>query len=335
MKLSIMKITTLAGLFAALAATSAQAQWTLIEDWEGFEPGTYTRDDAANPLPYPAPSNGGVGQIDIIAGIEGTGGNNAAWPWYGVVEANAGDVWHHIPINPIEPNTQSTIFYRVWVSGYVNSFITAFSKVDGAEEPNGTALWGNQSGLYRFPGSEPLRMDARNGGAYVPSNPDFLYDLATWYKVWFYIDNSFAADETQAGVGGYEIYIQGPNDAAPVLLSFGGETTATFLDFRNQAFTSIKSFMMWQSGTAGTDIWLIDDIYQTPGKVISEPNTDVVEGWCGMDLVGGDVDTGDFMGWIYVGDLSGAGWVYSYSLGGFVYVSACPGDSGAWVYVLN
>jgi hypothetical protein len=334
MKLNIIKKTILTGIVTTVVVGSLQA-WTLIENWEGFAAGTYTRDDAANPLPYPAPSNGGMGQIDIISGIEGTGGENAAWPWYGVVEANAGDVWHHIPLNPaIEPNTTGTIFYRVWVSGYVNSFITAVSKVDGAEEPNGTALWGNQSAILRFPGGEPLRMDARNGGAYVPSNPEFLYDVNTWYNVWLVLDNSFAADETQAGVGGYEIYVQGPNDAAPVLRSFGGETTATFLDFRNQAFTSLKSFMMWQSGTAGTDIWLIDDIYQASGKDLSNPTVETV-GWCGIDTVGGDVDTGDFMGWIYVGDLSGAGWVYSYSLGGFVYVSACPGDNGAWVYVLN
>lgn len=44
----------------------------------------------------------------------------------------------------------------------------------------------------------------------------------------------------------------------------------------------------------------------------------------------GDVNTGDFLGWINV---QGAPWVWSYSLSSFVFVDEPAGsESGAWVY---
>lgn len=56
--------------------------------------------------------------------------------------------------------------------------------------------------------------------------------------------------------------------------------------------------------------------------------------WAGYPVTpGGYVDTGDFMGWLYVGY---APWIYSVSLDGYAYIrEAEVTDSGAWVYVLK
>jgi len=335
MKTLLKKAALLASPLALLPVCNLSAQWTLIEDFESYAAGVYSAEDES--LVYPVASNGGLGEMDIIEGIEGTGGSNAAWFWYGVQLANAGDVWHQIPLpTPIEENQTATISFRVWQQSYDGSWLVMVSKVGAGEEPDNTALWGNQAAIARFSGNEPLMIDARNGGSYTPSNPVFLPELASWYQYWYVLDNSYDAEGNQAGVGGYSVYVQGPNDAEPQLLSWGGDQTVTDLDFRNQAQTSLKTLVLIQNAEKSPGIWLIDDIYMTSGMNLSDPtDPNAVSQWCDLDKVGGDVDTGDFLGWVYVGDLTGSGWVYSYSLGGFVYISACPGDSGAWVYVLN
>jgi len=231
----------------------------------------------------------------------------------------------------------NTIYFRVWQQAYDINFHIMVSKVAAGDEPDNTALWGNQAAIMRCNSSEPLMVDIRNGGSYTPSNPIHLQDLATWYEYWMVLDNSYAEDETQAGVGGYEVYVKGPADAEPRLLTWGGDTTVTKLDYRNQAFTSLKSIVLIQNASTGPNIWLLDDIYQTSGMDLTTPGQgNGGDTWCGMDVDGNDFDTGDFLGWVYVEDTdTDAGWVYSYSLGGFVYLSTCPGESGGWVYVLN
>ena len=75
----------------------------------------------------------------------------------------------------------------------------------------------------------------------------------------------------------------------------------------------------------------------TLGVAVStpDPNSRGGDDWCGTVKVGADVDSGGFLGWIYVGDLTGVGWVYSYNLDSFVWVNACPNNSDAWAYVLD
>jgi hypothetical protein len=336
MKLNSKKIAVLAGLATCLVLPwTAQAGWSLIDDFESYAPGSYIFGQDPG-LVYHTNQNGGLGEMDIVTGIDGIGGENAAWFWYGETLAYAADVWHQIPLpTPIEVNAQATLYYRVLMTDYDINYHVMLSKVAVGDELDNTALWGSQAVILRDNGADPLQWDARDGSAYINSNPTFLPDLNTWYEVWIQVDNSFV-DGVQAGIGGYSVYVKGPSDAEPMLLTFGGDTIKSKLDFRNQAETSIKTLVLIQDNGDSPNVWLIDDIWEyDSGLTTAEPGG---TNWCGWDIAAGDnVDTGSWMEWVYVGLCpNGApGWVYSYNLNSWIYVAGCPSSGGSWVYVPN
>jgi len=64
--------------------------------------------------------------------------------------------------------------------------------------------------------------------------------------------------------------------------------------------------------------------YQTAASIHNS------ETWGGYAVNDGLVDTGDWMGWLYVGD---APWIFSYSLSGWIYTGEpIMVDPGSWVY---
>ena len=324
MKLSIKKLTLLAGMLSTFTVGTVHAQWILVDDFESYDAGTYNRDQGN--LPYPVASNGSLGQMDIFTGIEGAGGEKAAWFWYGM--HFGGGVWHQIPLpQEVGEQEQATVYFRLWQSAFELNWHVMFSKVPAGEEPENTSIWGNQSAIIRY---FPSGIDAHSGG-YVPSNPRLTPELATWYDYWVVLDNSYDANDEQVDVGGYQVYVRQPGEIEPTLMTWGTDATFDRLVFRNKEKASIKTMVLTQHGQHPGNVWLIDDIYFSPGVNISG----IGHKWCGRDKVGWDVDTGDFLGWIWVGEATGAGWAYSYDLDGFVYLSACPDTSGAWVYVLN
>jgi hypothetical protein len=339
MKTDIKKLTTLTGLLTALVVSSLQSQisdpWQEVETWDSFAPGTYTGPE--DNLPHPMASNGGAGQVDIFEDIEGANGN-AAWVWYGEELANRGDAWHQIALpTPVAQNTRATLYFRLWQATFEHNMHIMVSKVPAGDEPDNTALWGNQAAIMRFNPGEPAVIESRNGGSYVPSNPDLVHELTDWYEYWMVLDNSYDSEGNQAGVGGYEIYVRGPGETTPRLLTWGGETTVSFLDFRNQAQAPLETVVLHQNSVFGSGTWLIDDLFLAPGEVLTSPyEPTIAEEWCGFEKVGSDVNTGDWMGWLNVGDATTApGFAYSYGLDSYVYIGSCPDSNGAWTYVFD
>jgi hypothetical protein len=318
---------------AALFTASAQA-WTLVDDFESYSTGVL---DGV----FPFATNGGSGEVQILSGIPGTNGSNAAWFNYGTVVSGAGDVWFEIDLpEDIPLNGTGTVYFRVWQQGYDLTYILIGSKVAAGEQPDNTAIWGTMSSIFRYGGADPFAWDARDGSAYQPSNPSVTPDLQTWYDVWMVMDNSYDDQGTQTGT--YQVYVQGPNDSDPVLMSFGSGMT-TDLAYRSQVEDTIKTLSIASNAfNVGKDPWLIDDIYFTQGACTTNPTMggtcDGGVDWCGETPDdNGWLDSGDFLGNINVSLApGGTGWVYSFELATFVYLTDCPPSSGgAWVYVLN
>jgi hypothetical protein len=66
-----------------LGSSSLHADWILIDDFEGYEAGTYNVASRSRfALPLERQRGAAIGQMDIFTGIEGTGGEKAAWFWY-------------------------------------------------------------------------------------------------------------------------------------------------------------------------------------------------------------------------------------------------------------
>ena len=235
--------------------------------------------------------------------------------------ASGGPVTVYLEI--VQPNvpdgaggTRKAIVDTVWgVSNFPPSEIltTRFNSYNAMQRING--------GTDGFEG--------RNGTAYEAID---LFNANVTYKIWLVIDFN---------LNFYEAYIQGGQWASQTKINTI-DTSGIWLFRANPgADVVVQYFLVALSrGNAaeekGIDPTYFDNIaVDTTGQNLTTPVVANGNEWCGITKVGGDVDTGDFMGWIWVGDATGAGWVYSYSLDGFVYVSACPDASGAWIYILN
>lgn len=313
---------------------SAQAAWTLVEDFESY--------DENNPPTYPAASNGGdpttAVEIFDVSDFEGIGGEKAAWFHYGQTTSFLGDLWHQIPLpQEIPIDGTGTIFFRVWQSDYDMNYHMISSKIAAGDLPDGAALWSNFSSVLRYRNAtEPFQWDAHSGG-YIATNPTFLPEILTWYNVWLVLDNSGYVDNagtvTQPN-GGWKVWVQGPSDSAPFQLAWGANAITT-LQFRNQAKESIKAFVLSQNGDGGSLFpWLIDDIYFTMGEDTSNPlDGGSGSAWCDYPVDGNLVDTGDWMGYLYIAGESG--WVYNYDLANWIYLPDCGSADGAWAYVIK
>ena len=91
------------------------------------------------------------------------------------------------------------------------------------------------------------------------------------------------------------------------------------------------------SGSAATpnpgDPYLLDDIYFAQGMDLTDPLNPVeVTTWGGYQITNaaGDVDTGDFLGWINV---ISAPYIFSYSVGWIYMEEPAAEATGSWGYV--
>lgn len=173
----------------------------------------------------------------------------------------------------------------------------------------------------------------RDGGAFTQTEPGV--PLNTWVEYWLVADN--ANDTTK-------LYwrAEGETDITLVTVLPPEAAPKDNFNFRNGTTDPLVTFSFL--GTAGNpsnphagDIFYWDDIALYVGAAMLEtPNFEGGNTWCGIEKVGTDVNTGDWMGWLSVGDATGApSWAYSYTLETFVYMGSCPDDNGAWVYVMN
>jgi hypothetical protein len=302
---------------------TAVAQWILVDDFESYEPGTYTR--GGNPgLPYPGSSNAALGQMDIFTGIEGTGGEVAAWFWYGE-SYGPGDFWHQIPLpEEIPVNAIGTVYFRIWQQSLDLNWYVMISKVAAGEEPDNTVIWNNQAAILRYASTEPGGSLSAHGGSYLLPQPSFSPSPGHWYEYWIILDNAYDR-VVQAETAGYSIYRKGPGEAWPRLMAWGTDQPRTKLPFRNRSFGSLKSIVLIQTPSAPANVWLIDDIYMRHGACLS---TDC-ENWCGYPILDGHAETGSWLGWLYVAKEP---WVYSYVLDSWLYIPDCPDATGGWVW---
>jgi len=321
----------LAAVWALLGSLPLAAQWQLIEDWESFEPGTYTAFDGN--LPYPLSSGYGTGQVDILEGIGGATGK-VAWIWHGCNYAVACNAWHQIPLAfPVLRNESATLTFRIKQETHDVNWHIMVSKVEAGGEPEISydgGVWSNQAVILRYNTNLPLSVDARSGGNYVDANPIFLPDINEWYQFWIILENFYNPTGEQAGIGGYEVYVQGPAEVQPRLLTWGEGIGSARLDFRNQEKASLKALVINQNAQHPPNRWFIDDIYMAPG--VNLPIERPAQ-WCGLPKAGSDVDTGTWLGWLHVGEVTDPGWGYCYLLERHLYIPVCPQPEGGWVWV--
>ncbi len=332
------KITKIAGLTACAAALplSAVAQeWQLIDDFESYTQNHYEAGGSPD-LPYPYASNGGRGYMDIWGtadGIDGVGGAQAAHFWFGVVDADLGDIWHQLPLpQEIALGETGTVYWRMWQDGYLMNYHFMLSRVPAGEEPQRTALWSHMAAVMRINGADPVDLEVRDGSSYIHSNPPVVPALETWYEFWM------VAHNTSNGAGTYEIYRRAPGETEPQLLTWGDNRTS--LDFRNTDPDSIKTLVLNRNTDDNTDvgqIYLVDDIWFSAGENLTTPGDEVPDcdnpwaDWCDEDGDGW-VDTGaEFLHWIY---FDGTGWVFVEEMDQWVFLPAeNVTSSGAWTYL--
>ena len=267
----------------------------------------------------------GIGPNEyLLTGIEGTGGEKAAWFWYGA-SFGTGDFWHQIPLpEEIPVNAIGTVYFRIWQSSLDLNWHVMISKVAAGEEPDNTVIWDNQAAILRYISTEPEGSLTAHGGGYLLPQPSFSPSPGHWYEYWIILDNAYDG-VVQADTAGYSIYRRDPGESDPVLMAWGTDQPRTKLSFRNQSFSSLKSVVLIQSPQAGQNTWLIDDLIMRHGACLS---IDCVN-WCGFPILGGHAETGSWLGWLYV---AAEPWVFSYALDNWLYVPSCPDAIGSWVW---
>lgn len=190
-----------------------------------------------------------------------------------------------------------------------------------------------------------VQFDIDNGSNSLKNADGFhALDLPTppvneWEEYWIYIDN--AADI-------YNVYTRssatgGAIVEANIIPDVGDPfPNATFVASTNQPIIAFYyGTSAGNPGAASAGYYqYFDDYYMYRGGAAVQLETPTVGGntWCDMAMAAGDyVDTGSWLGWIYVGLCPGGapGWVYSLTLNSWVYVAGCPGGAGSWVYVPN
>lgn len=323
----------LPAVLACSSATGLLAQWSLIENWEALDVGVYQGKEAIEALSpdFHTFNVGALMELNVATGIDGIGGDKAAWFWYGE-RITSTACYLALPLAAEVPvGETATIYFRLWRGTDGGNWHVMTSKVAANEFADGVSLYGEMATIVRSTGSStdaPRELQAHTGG-YTVSTPNVVGPAGEWREFWMVVYN---LDSPLDG-DGWELYVKAPNDPAPAIVTFGGDNPFTRLTIRNKSVSSLKSFILHQnSSIENQSVYLIDDIYQSSGKNLETPGSE--SDWCGMvKLPSGDVDTGSFLGWIYTEGSSGSGWVYSYSLEKFVYVASCPAESGSWVYV--
>ena len=255
-----------------------------------------------------------------------------------------GTTWLSMPLPmPIEPGASSTIYYRYIQAGPSNQFLLGTTYKD-APPPNESGWsqgvrWSDYSSLWVTP--EDGLIDLRDGSSTIDEATGFAFENNVWYEMWQVVHNTF---DGSISTGTHQLYIKGPNDSEPWVVTVGSDPVRDYGNFRlapveNDQPQALKYVMIaTHSGNPSSpnagDPWLIDDLYQTAGVVVATPG-EGFGSWAGFPIIdaAGNCDTGGFLGWINVntGD-----WIWSYSLNTYLYMpESNVGSGGAWGYVPN
>ena len=327
----------------------ASAEWLLVEDFQepNFKDNWYYATNGVELDPY---TNSVVPLED--PGEAGNMGLYIESGFYGVDNSN---IWfiRELPNGGMQPNTVATMFFRYIESGFSNNIHIGTSDLPLELNPEYTnqatqpSTWSHYNYLWRK-AEFGDGVEHRDGSAYVPTNPTYAFEANVWYNIWMVMTHSYdTVDGQLTYTGSWELYIQGPDDAGPVLIPVGSDPQKDAALPRRAPFdelgaeTTIKWFMggtntgRGESPNAG-DPWILDDIYiNYAGKDMSNPITG--EGgmtWADYPMdAAGNVDTTPWLGWINV---AAGDYVWSYSLNQWMYLpEAGVTASGSWTYIFN
>lgn len=186
----------------------------------------------------------------------------------------------------------------------------------------------------------------------LPDSPNALIqhpiELNTEYDVDIFINvsNSSSLNYNFQGSSytlvpeSYHVFVDGeliagiPVDGLGFAISASGAEYVTFRDSALGSATVDQIGFVSATADDGVDWYFSNMLIMTGDSISDEGNGGPVdpEGWYGFDISAeGWVDTGDWMGMIYV---TNDPWVYSLDLQNWVYISADGvGEAGAWSYV--
>jgi hypothetical protein len=304
---------------ASLAATSALAQWTLVNDFESGEvPSSYTMQTTSSSA-----------SMKIIDDAGEVTGNHAFYVESGDLGLGFADTRVTIPMpETVGPGEVATIYARYYQYGYSNLFIL------GSTDQPALTGWSDLNAVYRFNQLDNRIVDMYDSTGYDLTSPEYYIDDEIWYDLWVVLDYDNST---------YETWIKGPDDASPVQLTSMNNSSGSF-GFRHNAASASQEIhsIVVASNSGGTadpnlgDVWVIDDIYFTMGDQagVMPSSTPTAMTWGGIEAdENGWLTTGKWIGWI---NIQNKPWVFSYAFNGFVYAPDPGADvAGSWIYTVN
>lgn len=172
--------------------------------------------------------------------------------------------------------------------------------------------------------------EGRNGGTYEAVD---LFTADVTYKIWLVIDFN---------LNFYETYIQGGQWTEQTRINTADQSGIWLFRVNPAPENIVQYFLVALSrgnsvaGEKGIDPTYFDNIsYDATGQNLTTPPVGGGgETWAGFPVLpSGDVNTGDWMGWVNVVSKP---WVLSYSLDQWMYIEeSAVSSSGGWVYIFN
>lgn len=315
------------------ASLTATAAWEKVEDFEG-DPGTpaYTYVVALGSRDAPT-WNYLADPLDSS--------NTVLW----LDPETYGTEWTNVYVNwtlptPIAENSVGTFYFKYYLTasdamgpvvGLTDIPLASDGTTGDPIQPTGWPAFEAAVGVSGTGGFAP-----RDAGAYVTT--DYVFEAGKWYHIFGVVYNNAGAvdDETKW-------YIQGPDDAAPVHVPVpdgGGGYFDTSL-FRNGTTDALIGFYYGVNAGSpnapqnGVPSYVDNLFVDVSGENLTIPDAGSgAPTWAGYPVRPDNyVDTGDWLGWIYL--YTGSEIIYSVSLNNFIYMSEPAPGSGGWGFVYN
>jgi hypothetical protein len=228
------------------------------------------------------------------------------------------------------PTTNSyTIYYEVAMSDLSGGPVIALQEGTPLQLELGN--WSNLSAVHRMGGQAGMNTRNEDGTAYAS---DYATDqiAETWYRFWMVI----YPDQFK-----WDLYTQGGEFTEITKVTTAVEDGYIW---RNQTFSPLNLLRFYlivgntlETQSTGLPTYY-DNIYIDRNGVnltspVSSVSTPMGPGvFSDYELTEGYVDTGDWMGYVYVADYP---YVYSIALGSWVYSGGGGSSGGSWFYVFK
>lgn len=332
-------------LASAVGATFAQAQWTILDTFEGSESDRSTNDFAGWAFFQELSIDNETPPIISIDPDPAGGENNVFY----YDPLGYGTVWNVsaaiLPLpEPVEEGEIATVYTRFYASGTgsdLNMGVSAVAIVarDPATDESIIADGGGPVPLAAEPTQSPGNFEAQVNFFSIAGNgtltgrdgsnwtfTDYVVPLNQWVELWMVVDNA--------------------NDTVELFLRAEGETDVVALydepaGFRNGTEDALQTLIFnYNSGDpeggayAGDPIYFDDLAVNVGSRALETPGEGGEdETYLGYPVSDGYISTDAWMGMLYIGN---APWLWSYDLDGYVYAAEeSHSNSGMWLYVPN